>query len=192
MLLSWFSEMPKLVWNFTSVSASTQTYELALSHMNQGMLNPLPSLTLQSARDLNVPCWPKRSSCPIHFKCPLKKTRSFCPCSRALNRSSKGLTSVQESPLCTYMWCELAFKNGNQILILLWNKCRPMFHNDQKVQVIFIARVQFQGSNSTDIFEYSGWPACLEQLSNHHNYYLSNTRLLVKNALVLRPPLAIQ
>jgi len=23
--------------------------------------NPLPSLTLQSARDLNVPCWPKRS-----------------------------------------------------------------------------------------------------------------------------------
>ena len=24
-------------------------------------INPLPSLTLQSARDLNVPCWPKRS-----------------------------------------------------------------------------------------------------------------------------------
>jgi hypothetical protein len=56
--------------------------------------NPLPSLTLQNAQDLNVPCRPKRSKVLLlsyTFKCLLKKTQSFCPCSRALNRSSKWL-----------------------------------------------------------------------------------------------------
>jgi hypothetical protein len=60
----------------------------------------LPSLTLQSARNLNVPCRPKRSKVLLlsyTFKCPVKKTQSFCPCSRALNRSGKGIyCSVQE------------------------------------------------------------------------------------------------
>jgi hypothetical protein len=54
----------------------------------------LPSPTLQSARDLNVLCRPKRSKAFLlsyTFKWPLKKTESFCPCSRALNRSGKGL-----------------------------------------------------------------------------------------------------
>jgi hypothetical protein len=40
------------------------------------LVNPLPSLTLQSARDLNVPCWPKRYKVLLlsyTFKCPLKK-----------------------------------------------------------------------------------------------------------------------
>jgi hypothetical protein len=32
-----------------------------------------------------------KRSCYSKIKCPLKKTQSFCPCSRALNRSSKGL-----------------------------------------------------------------------------------------------------
>jgi hypothetical protein len=44
---------------------------------------------------LNVPCRPKRSKAFLlsyTFKCPLKKTQSFCPCSRALNRSAKVLT----------------------------------------------------------------------------------------------------
>jgi hypothetical protein len=57
-------------------------------------VNHLPSLMLQSARDLNVPCQPKRSKVLLlsyTFKCPLKKTQFFCPCSKALNRSSKGL-----------------------------------------------------------------------------------------------------
>jgi hypothetical protein len=30
-------------------------------------INPLLSLTLQSARDLNVLCWPKRSKAPLLF-----------------------------------------------------------------------------------------------------------------------------
>jgi hypothetical protein len=58
--------------------------------------NPLPSLMLQSARDLNVLCRPKRSEALLlsyTFKRLLKKTQSFCPCSRALNRSGKGLIS---------------------------------------------------------------------------------------------------
>jgi hypothetical protein len=33
----------------------------------------------------------KRSCCPIHLNACWKKTQSFCPCSRALNRSGKGL-----------------------------------------------------------------------------------------------------
>jgi hypothetical protein len=42
--------------------------------------NPLPSLTLQSARDLNVPCRPKRSEALLlsyTFKRPLKKKPSL-------------------------------------------------------------------------------------------------------------------
>jgi hypothetical protein len=57
--------------------------------------NPSPSLMLQSVRDLNVPRRPKRSKALLlsyTFKCPLKKTQSFCSCSRALYRSGKGLT----------------------------------------------------------------------------------------------------
>jgi hypothetical protein len=63
-------------------------------HRQFQRINPLPSLTLQSAWDLNVPSRPKRSRALLlsyTFKCPLKKTQSFCPCSRALNRSGKGL-----------------------------------------------------------------------------------------------------
>jgi hypothetical protein len=39
-------------------------------------INTLPSLTLQSDRDLNVPCRPKRSKALLlsyTFQCPLKK-----------------------------------------------------------------------------------------------------------------------
>jgi hypothetical protein len=57
-------------------------------------LNPLPSLMLQSARDLNVLCRPKRSKALLlsyTFKYPLKKTQSFCPCRRVLNRRGTGL-----------------------------------------------------------------------------------------------------
>jgi hypothetical protein len=56
--------------------------------------NPLPSLMLQSARDLNVSCRPKALLLSYTFKWPLKKMQSFCPCSRALNRSGKGLISA--------------------------------------------------------------------------------------------------
>jgi hypothetical protein len=65
-----------------------------LGLLTQGLFNPLPSLTLESALDLNVPCQPKHSKAPLlsyTFKWPLKKTQSFCPCSRALNRRGKGL-----------------------------------------------------------------------------------------------------
>jgi hypothetical protein len=40
------------------------------------LIKPLPSLTLQNARDLNVPCQPKRSKALLlsfTFKWPLKK-----------------------------------------------------------------------------------------------------------------------
>jgi hypothetical protein len=60
-------------------------------------INPLTSLMLQSARDLNVPCQPKHSKALLlsyTFKCLLKKMQSFCPCSRALNRSGKGLNRL--------------------------------------------------------------------------------------------------
>jgi hypothetical protein len=63
-------------------------------------INPLSSLTLQSARDLNVLWQPKCSKALLlsyTFKCPLKKTQSFCPYSRALNRSGKGLIKVKQS-----------------------------------------------------------------------------------------------
>jgi hypothetical protein len=40
----------------------------------QPLINPLPSLTLQSAWDLNVVCWPKRSKalvlvCKLNARC---------------------------------------------------------------------------------------------------------------------------
>jgi hypothetical protein len=60
-------------------------------------INPLPSVTLQSAQDLNVPFWLKHSKALLlsyTFKCPLKKIQSFCPCGRALNRSGKGLNDL--------------------------------------------------------------------------------------------------
>jgi hypothetical protein len=71
-------------------------------------INPLPSITLRSAWDLNVPCWPKCSKAlllPYTFKLPLKKTQSFCPCSRALNRSGKGLKKVPREA-CKYLGIE--------------------------------------------------------------------------------------
>jgi hypothetical protein len=61
------------------------------------LFNHLLSITLQSAPDLSVLCWPKRSKALLlsyTFKCPLKKTQSFCPCSRALNMSGKRLKST--------------------------------------------------------------------------------------------------
>jgi len=36
-------------------------YEIKIVKATGKDINPLPSLTLQSARDLNVPCQPKRS-----------------------------------------------------------------------------------------------------------------------------------
>jgi hypothetical protein len=47
---------------------------------------------------VNVPSRPKCSKALLLsyiFKCPLKKMQSFCPCSRALNRSAKGLKLEQ-------------------------------------------------------------------------------------------------
>jgi hypothetical protein len=99
-----YSEIHKLAQNMASVFAT-------MLHVNNAPcyawdkrhpclcdenwhFNPLPSLTLQSARDLNVLCRPKRSKALLlsyTFKCQLKKTQSFCPYSRALNRSGKGL-----------------------------------------------------------------------------------------------------
>jgi hypothetical protein len=70
-------------------------------------INPLPSLTLQSARDLNAVCHPKCSKALLlsyTFKYPMKKMQSFCPCSRALNRSSKELK---------YMHMLTAFKKNS-------------------------------------------------------------------------------
>jgi hypothetical protein len=71
-------------------------YSVSPEYLGYNHINPLPSLTLQSAQDLNIPWQPKRSKVLLlcyTFKCPLKKTQSFCPCSTALNRSGKGLTS---------------------------------------------------------------------------------------------------
>jgi hypothetical protein len=68
-------------------------YEAFLSYK----FNLLPSLMLQNALDLNVPCQPKCSkalSLSYTFKFLLKKMQSFCLCSRALNGSGKGLIFV--------------------------------------------------------------------------------------------------
>jgi hypothetical protein len=86
-------------------------------------INPLPSLMLQSARDLNVPCRPKRSKALLlsyTFKWPLKKMQSFCPCSRALNRSSKGLK--HRNACCADKTQDMdGAKLYKFILILAWN-----------------------------------------------------------------------
>jgi hypothetical protein len=56
-----------------------QNWLVALYNMAtwvSGKINPLLSLMLQSAQDLNVPCQPKRSKALLlsyTFKCPLKK-----------------------------------------------------------------------------------------------------------------------
>src|SRR5215469_7451254 len=42
----------------------------------------------------------KCSCCPLKFKFPLRKTQSFCPCSRALNRSSQGLNILIQMTGC--------------------------------------------------------------------------------------------
>jgi hypothetical protein len=92
---------------FNISDLSTQLNVHTLKHLKKdiqpmeetGNINPLPSLMLQSAPDLNVPCWPKHSEVLLlsyTFKCSLEKTQSFCPCSRALNRSSKGLKKPAE------------------------------------------------------------------------------------------------
>jgi hypothetical protein len=82
--------------NFTrqSIMSSERRVFETIQFKVELKINPLPSLTLQSARDLNVPCWPKCSKAFLlsyTFKCLHKKTQFFCPCIRALNRSSKGL-----------------------------------------------------------------------------------------------------
>lgn len=149
MLLSWFSEMPKLVWNFTSVSASTPTCELALSQMKYSIL-------------------------------------TFC-------------STITNVNLHDVMWTGIS-KWETNINILVKQMQAHVSHWSRSLGY-FYCRVQFQVSNSTDIFECSGlcnilyrstWPACLKRLSTHHNYYLSNTRLLVENARGLSPPPAIQ
>jgi hypothetical protein len=55
--------------------------KLAFKAFNEKQnINPSPSLMLQSACDLNVPCRPKRFKVLLlsyTFKCPLKKKRSL-------------------------------------------------------------------------------------------------------------------
>jgi hypothetical protein len=81
-------------------SGSWELQAVASTEHGTVKFNPLPYLTLQSAWDLNVPCQPERSKVLLlsyTFKYLLKKMQSFCPCSRALNRSGKGLI------LCNYI-----------------------------------------------------------------------------------------
>lgn len=149
MLLSWFSEMSKLVWNFKSVSASTPTREMAFSQMKYSIFKFCSRITNVHLHDV---MWTGISKREPHI-----------------------------NPLVEQMQAHVSHWSGSSSY--------------------FYCRVQFQVSISTDTFECSGlcnilhhsmWPACLKRLSTHHNYYLSNTRLLVENARVLSPPLAIQ
>jgi hypothetical protein len=149
MLLYWFSEMSKLVCNFTSVSVSNPTHERAFSQMKHSRLKLCSRITNVHLHDV---MWTDIS----------KWERNINPLVEQI-----------------------------QVHVSHWSGSSGYFY----------LRVQFLVSNSTDIFECSGlcnilhhsmWPACLERLSTHHNYYLSNTRLLVENARVLSPPLAIQ
>jgi hypothetical protein len=58
------------------------SYPVNIYKTGMAQLNPLPSLTLQSAWDLNVPCQPKRSKALLlsyTFKCLLKKNADFLP-----------------------------------------------------------------------------------------------------------------
>jgi hypothetical protein len=112
------------------------------------------------------------------------------------------LSSVQESPnlhLQDVMWTGISKWEPN--INHLVEQMQAQFSHWSGSSGYFYCKVQFQVSKSTDIFECSGlynilhhsmWPACLKSLSTHHNYYLSNTRLLVEHARVLSPPLAIQ
>jgi hypothetical protein len=90
----------KLATKCTLCQGALCRYTYIHIHPTKGLkpyFNPLPSLTLQSAQDLNVPCRPKCSKALLlsyTFKCLLKKTQSFCPCSRALNRSGKGFNQL--------------------------------------------------------------------------------------------------
>jgi hypothetical protein len=69
-----FEEKLREIWSKIYIGLHVQ-YPLFLLDFN-----PLPSLTLQSARDLNVPCRPKHSKALLlsyTFKCQLKKKRSL-------------------------------------------------------------------------------------------------------------------
>jgi hypothetical protein len=127
MLLCWFSEMPKLVRNFTSIPASTQTHELAFSQMIQGIPKFCSRITTVYLHDV---MW---------------------------TGISKWKPNI--NPLVEQMQANVSQWSGSS--------------------GYFYSRVQFQVSNSTDIFECSGlcnisyhsmWPACLKQLSTHRNY----------------------
>jgi hypothetical protein len=53
------------------VHRSVTVVKRPLATLSQGLviffcINPLPSLMLQSAQDLNIPCWPKRSCWKKH------------------------------------------------------------------------------------------------------------------------------
>jgi hypothetical protein len=50
--------------------------KLGSNYMHLILFNPLPSLTLQSARDLNVPCRPKRSKSARDLNVPCRPKRS--------------------------------------------------------------------------------------------------------------------
>jgi hypothetical protein len=49
------------LYSETTVDIAKQDFNTAAFIVLFVLLNPLPSLTLRSARDLNVPCLPKRS-----------------------------------------------------------------------------------------------------------------------------------
>jgi hypothetical protein len=98
------------------------------------VFNPLPSLMLQSAWDSNVPCRPKRSKVLLlsyTFKCPLKRMQSFCRCSRALNRSGKGLkwSSIQGQYIEFSLNTGLSHFIEHWIVTFYWTlDCHISFH----------------------------------------------------------------
>jgi hypothetical protein len=74
--------------------------------------NPLPSLTLQSTRDLNVLCRHKRSKALLlsyTFKCPLKKRSHSAHAVGLLHRSGNGLTLSSPVMPCDIIFLILSF-----------------------------------------------------------------------------------
>jgi hypothetical protein len=96
-----------LTSNFTADNVVKSSIQQICHTCRSMAVNPLLSLTLQSAQDLNVPCQPKCSKALLlsyTFKCLLKKTQSFCPCSRVLNRSGKGLIKREIKESLSIAW----------------------------------------------------------------------------------------
>jgi hypothetical protein len=68
------------------------------------------------------------------------------------------------------MWCELAFQNWNQMLILLRGKGRPKFHISKESLGCFIVMLtfllimvgEFECSGPRSTLYISMWPACLK------------------------------